>query len=107
MTAIDNMPISVQTELETAPATIEARAETIMGELTALKKRILAMPEAWIAQSSTEFQDRMREWDASATGLFGTQGDGGVLGDIAGRLQTIWDNYVDAETANTKTWASR
>lgn len=107
MTAIDTMPISVRTELETAPATIEARAETIMGELKALQNRILAMPEAWIAQSSTEFQDRMREWDASATGLFGTQGDGGVLGDIANRLQTIWENYVEAEGANTRTWAAR
>ncbi|SEO71578.1 WXG100 family type VII secretion target [Actinacidiphila rubida] len=107
MTAIDNMPISVQTELESAPGTIEARAETIMGELKALQNRILAMPETWIAQSSTEFQDRMREWDASATGLFGTRGDGGVLGDIANRLQTIWENYVEAEGANTKTWASR
>ncbi|SEG92003.1 Uncharacterized conserved protein YukE [Actinacidiphila yanglinensis] len=107
MTDIDTMPISVQQELEAAPGTIEARAESIMGELKALKNRVLAMPETWIAQSSTEFQDRMHEWDASATGLFGTQGDGGVLGDIANRLQAIWDNYVEAEGANTKTWASR
>lgn len=107
MPDIDGMPISVQHELETAPKTIEARAESIMSELKSLKNRVLTMPEMWIAQSSTEFQDRMHEWDASATGLFGTEGDGGVLGDIANRLQTIWNNYVEAEGANTRTWASR
>ncbi|MFE1589248.1 WXG100 family type VII secretion target [Streptomyces sp. NPDC059402] len=67
------MPIYVGQGLETAGQDINAAAQHIMGELHALKSRIQSLIDTWNAQSATDYQLRMHEWDMAAVGLFGSR----------------------------------
>ncbi|MEV6994325.1 WXG100 family type VII secretion target [Streptomyces sp. NPDC093228] len=106
MPDIENTPIRVGRALEGAGPYLNGRAEHIMGELHALKGRIQSLIDTWNAQSATDYQLRMHEWDQAAIGLFGSQTEGGVLGEIANAMHVNWDNYVGAEEANIKTWSA-
>jgi uncharacterized protein YukE len=96
--------ILVGQELENSPAQLDAQAQAIEDELTTLANKLQPMIEAWAAQSATEYNDLMNQWNIAATGLFGTQAEGGVLGTIAAALGVNWTNYWDAEQANISTW---
>ncbi|MEU4657753.1 WXG100 family type VII secretion target [Streptomyces sp. NPDC023723] len=106
MPDIESTPIRVGTDLEGAGTYLNGQAAHIMGELTALKSRIQSLIDTWNAQSATDYQLRMQEWDTAAAGLFGGDADGGVLGEIARAMNVNWGNYVGAEEANIKTWTS-
>ncbi|MGW2836600.1 WXG100 family type VII secretion target [Streptomyces sp. NPDC001493] len=106
MPDIESTPIIVGKELEGARDHLNGQASHIMDELHALRGRIQSLIDTWNAQSATEYQERMHEWDLAAVGLFGSEGEGGVLGEIAAAMHVNWGNYVGAEEANIKTWAS-
>jgi len=98
--------ILVGSGLEPAGANLNAQAATIMGELETLRSTLSPLADTWVAQASTYYQDAMLQWDTAAIGLFGDQGEGGVLGTIANAMNVNWGNYTDAEEANIKTWQS-
>ncbi|PPS90770.1 WXG100 family type VII secretion target [Streptomyces sp. MH60] len=106
MPDIESVPIYVGQGLETAGQDINAAAQHIMGELHALRSRIQSLIDTWNAQSATDYQLRMHEWDMAAVGLFGGEEDDGVLGEIAHVMRVNWGNYVGAEEANIRTWNS-
>ncbi|WP_438306679.1 WXG100 family type VII secretion target (plasmid) [Streptomyces sp. HUAS TT11] len=106
MPDIESIPIYVGQGLETAGNDLNASAQHIMGELHALQARIRSLIDTWNAQSATDYQMRMHEWDMAAVGLFGSEEEDGVLGEIAHVMRVNWGNYVGAEEANIKTWNS-
>ncbi|MFI8006977.1 WXG100 family type VII secretion target [Streptomyces sp. NPDC086010] len=106
MPDIESSNIRVGRPLEGAGPYLNGQADHIMGELHALKSRIASLIDTWNAQSATDYQARMHEWDMAAVGLFGSEAEDGVLGEIAKALHVNWGNYVEAEEANIKTWNS-
>ncbi|SEG18727.1 Proteins of 100 residues with WXG [Actinacidiphila yanglinensis] len=106
MPDIESSTIRVGTELEGAGGYLNGQADQIMGELHALKRRIQSLIDTWNAQSASDYQERVHEWDMAAIGLFGSAGEGGVLGEIAAAMKVNWGNYVGAEEANIKTWSA-
>ncbi|WUH90760.1 WXG100 family type VII secretion target [Streptomyces sp. NBC_00433] len=106
MPDIEGTPIRVGRDLEGAGAYLNGQAAHIMGELSALKTRIQSLIDTWNAQSATEYQGRMHEWDMAAVGLFGSEEEDGVLGEIAHAMRVNWGNYVGAEEANIRTWTA-
>ncbi|WP_431949801.1 WXG100 family type VII secretion target [Actinacidiphila sp. bgisy167] len=104
MTNIEGAVIRVGRDLEGSGAYLNSRAAEIMGELSRLKQNLQTLIDAWQAQSATEYQARMYEWDQAATGLFGSEAEGGVLGEIAAAMKVNWDNYHGTEEANLKTF---
>ncbi|MFC5204634.1 WXG100 family type VII secretion target [Streptomyces kaempferi] len=106
MPDIEGTPIRVGRDLEGASDYLNGQAAHIMGELHALKSRIQSLVDTWNAQSATDYQMRMHEWDMAAVGLFGSEQEDGVLGEIARAMRINWGNYVGAEEANIKTWTS-
>lgn len=106
MPDIEGSNIHVGRELEGAGPHLNGQAQHIMGELHALKSRLQVLIDTWNAQSATDYQMRMHEWDMAAVGLFGGEEENGVLGEIAHALRVNWGNYVGAEEANIRTWTS-
>ncbi|MFE7751936.1 WXG100 family type VII secretion target [Streptomyces sp. NPDC057428] len=106
MPDIESTPIRVGVELEGVGPYLNGQAAHIMGELHALRNRIQSLIDTWNAQSATRYQERVHEWDMAAVGLFGSEGEGGVLGEIAAAMRVNWGNYVGAEEANIKTWSA-
>ncbi|WP_055587478.1 WXG100 family type VII secretion target [Streptacidiphilus griseoplanus] len=98
--------IKVGSELEVAGPSLNAQAETIMGDLHRLKTSLASLIDAWQAQSATAYQECMHEWDLAAVGLFGSAEEGGILGEIANVLKVAWVNSVSTEEANLATWKS-
>ncbi|MEU6440867.1 WXG100 family type VII secretion target [Streptomyces sp. NPDC047046] len=96
--------IFVAGRLEEAGPQLNRRAAEIEVELDALRKKLQPLIDTWIAQSSTEYQMHMRDWDTAAIALLGSEAEGGVLGTIAAMMRVNWGNYVDAEEASVKTW---
>ncbi|MFF4652818.1 WXG100 family type VII secretion target [Streptomyces sp. NPDC001380] len=104
MAEIDSSPIYVGEGLEAAGQKINASAAEIEAELTSLRSALQPLIDAWVAQSSEYYQERMHEWDMAAVQLFGDSVHGGVLGTIADVMNVNWTNYTEAEEANIKTW---
>ena len=110
MPNIDSTPIHVGADLEFAGNHVRVVAGELVDELNGLRTSLEPLIATWRAQSSDLYQALMNEWDASARGLFGSDGDGsaggggGVLGDIAHVLDTNWINYMGAEEANRRTF---
>ncbi|MFF4243535.1 WXG100 family type VII secretion target [Streptomyces sp. NPDC001822] len=104
MPDIESSAMRVGRDLETAGPYLNAQAQHIMGELHALRGRLSSLIDTWNAQSATEYQARVHEWDLAAVGLFGSEEEDGVLGEIAHALGVNWGNYVGAEEANIRTW---
>lgn len=94
-------PILVKTELETAGAYLNNQAGMISDELNQLASYINALPADWQGNASTYYQGLQHEWNVAAMNLFGPDG---VLGQISRALNLTWNNYADAESANSTTW---
>src|SRR5690606_9641793 len=69
MPDIEGSNIHVGRELEAAGPYLNGQAQHIMGELHALKSRLQVLIDTWNAQSATDYQIRMHEWDMAAVGL--------------------------------------
>lgn len=101
MPNIEDTPILVHSELETAGASINTQAQAIVDELDHLKTLLAPLAETWVGAASTYYEGLQQEWNIAAQGLFGPDG---VLGQIARALNVVWGNYSDAESANIQTW---
>jgi uncharacterized protein YukE len=94
--------LTVPADLQGAGAYLNRVAATIEGELIALKHQLQPIADTWTdGRAQHYYQGLQWEWNAAADGLFGPTG---VLGQIAQRLNLIWDNYTECEWSNTKTW---
>jgi uncharacterized protein YukE len=105
---IDSSTIMVQDELEGAGAYIRGQAQAVADELSRLQAKLAPLPDFWrgtgtVAGNSAadQFQQRQQEWNNAAEGLFGPDGD---LGLIAHAMDVAWANYSEAEWANIQSW---
>jgi len=80
--------------------------EMITDELGRLSNKLTPVlsGELWSGQAQHYYQGLQTEWQIAASGLFGSEG---VLAQIALVLGIVWQNYADAEWANTITWRHR
>jgi uncharacterized protein YukE len=101
---IDGTPILVGDDLATAGANINNVAATIAGQLQALLVQLQPIAETWTGPAATYYQPLREEWNFAANGLFGTEEQGGVLGEIAAAMNVTWGNYSDAEWADVTAW---
>jgi uncharacterized protein YukE len=101
MTNVDGANLFVGMDLESAGRTVNAKAQAIADELYALIQQLLPLGENWASVSASWYEGLQSEWNYAANGLFGPDG---VLGEIANALQISWNNYSEAEWANTNTW---
>jgi WXG100 family type VII secretion target len=106
MVDVASAHVKVPAELQAAGPTLNSAAQTITGELARLQSLLQPLQETWIAQSATNFEGLMAEWQSAAVHLFGTAEEQGILGEIAQILNVNWGNYVDTEEANIKMWAT-
>ncbi|MEU2288332.1 WXG100 family type VII secretion target [Streptomyces sp. NPDC013178] len=102
----EDTPIHVTMALEVAGIHLNNKAQEITDALHNLRARLQPLIDVWVAQSATNYQMHMHQWDVAAVGLFGGEDVDGVLGEIAHALNINWGNYVSAEEANIKTWNS-
>jgi len=101
---IDGTPILVGDDLAAAGTDINNVAAKIAGQLQALRAQLQPIAETWTGPASTYYQPLQEEWNFAANGLFGTEEQGGVLGEIAAAMNVTWGDYSDAEWANVTTW---
>jgi uncharacterized protein YukE len=104
---VDGTNIIVPMTLEDAGAYIEGQASIIVGELETLKAKLTAFEPTWTGTAAGDWNILQQEWNIGAQGLFGGNGEPGVLGDIAHAMHVNWSNYSDAEWANSQTWRSK
>lgn len=103
---IDGTPILVGDDLAGAGAHINDVAGHIADELHKLNVQLAPIAETWTGPAASYYQPLQDEWTMAAKGLFGTEAEGGVLGDIAAAMHVAWGNYSEAEWANVSTWRS-
>ncbi|MFY1672101.1 WXG100 family type VII secretion target [Plantactinospora sp. WMMB334] len=101
MPDIYNTRMVVPESLEGAGPYINGTAESIIEQLTILEGKLAPIAASWTGEASTYFEDQRLAWNMAADGLFGPEG---VLGMIAHALRVNYDNYREAELANTQTW---
>lgn len=104
MSNIDGTPILVGDDLSGAGAYINNMAATIAGQLQKLVAQLQPIAETWTGPAASYYQPLQEEWNYAANGLFGTEDQGGVLGEIAAAMHVTWGNYSDAEWSNASTW---
>jgi uncharacterized protein YukE len=110
MVDIASSQIRVGPQLADAGTYVNNIAVQLTNELDALRAKLAPLQESWNqSQAATMYQDDMTLWNQSAATLFGSsegtyQAGQGVLGAIAQMLDVNNNNYVDAESANIKTW---
>jgi uncharacterized protein YukE len=104
MSDIDGTPILVGDDLAGAGAYINNSAATIADQLGKLIAQLQPIAETWTGPAASYYQPLQEEWNYAANGLFGTETQGGVLGEIAAAMNVAWGNYSDAEWANVSTW---
>lgn len=101
---IDGTPILVGDDLSGAGVYINGVAAKIAGQLQKLVAQLQPIAETWTGPAASYYQPLQEEWNYAANGLFGTEDQGGVLGEIAAAMNVTWGNYSDAEWANVSTW---
>lgn len=102
MTYSDSNPITVRGELATVSARLNADSEELVTELANLRQYLDEILAHWRGGANHMFVGLKEEWDFAANGLFNV-----VLGQISNAMHFNWNNYVDAESANTQTWRQR
>ncbi|MGC4747915.1 WXG100 family type VII secretion target [Micromonospora sp. DT201] len=101
MPDIYNTPLKVPESLGGAGPYINGVAGEIIDQLVMLESKLSPISTTWTGESATYFEDQRLAWNVASDGLFGPEG---VLGMIAHALRVNYDNYTEAELANTQTW---
>ena len=104
MSSVDATPIMVDDELSQAGSYINGAAANIVDQLNALIQRLQPLFDSWTGPAASYYTGLQAEWNYAANGLFGSQSQDGVLGEIAAVMNVAWGNYSDAEWANVSTW---
>lgn len=100
---VDGANLRVASELEGSGAHISLIAQNIADELHALitKLQPVLAGGGWSGSAQQYFEGLEAEWNYAANGLLGPEG---VLGEIANAMHVNWNNYSEAEWANSRTW---
>ncbi|WP_422747577.1 WXG100 family type VII secretion target [Micromonospora sp. WMMD1219] len=107
--------LRVPAELELAGQTLNNKAEVIVEQLDTLIRTLsplldeaasakydaAAAADGWQGSAQSYYSGLQGEWNIAANGLFG---ETGVLGVIASALNLSWNNYMEGEWANVRTW---
>ncbi|MFG2226228.1 WXG100 family type VII secretion target [Streptomyces sp. NPDC048644] len=101
---IDDANLLVRHELQNAGTHINNLSEQIAEELHQLITLLQPIAETWQGDAQVYYEGLQQEWNIAAEGLFGPNG---VLGQIAMAMNVNWENYSEAEWANTKTWMNQ
>ena len=104
MSSIDATPIMVDDQLSQAGAYINSAAAGIVDKLNALIQQLQPVMDTWTGPAASYYLGLQEEWNYAANGLFGSQAQDGVLGEISAAMNVAWGNYSDAEWANVSTW---
>jgi uncharacterized protein YukE len=104
MANVEGAAIMVDEQLSQAGAHINAAAEAIVEKLQNLIKLLTPMEETWTGPAADYYGPLQQEWNYAANGLFGSDAQGGILGEIAAAMHVTWNNYSDAEWSNVSTW---
>ncbi len=96
MPDVEGSTIKVPPQLGDAANILEMSAE-----LNMLRNRVAALEGTWVGGARESYRMYQQMWDTSANGLFGPDG---VLPGIAHVMNVVWINYVEFESANTKSW---
>lgn len=100
MSSIESSTIVVREELAAAGAAMNGMAQGIADELDQLMRQLAPLQEEWVTPAggaADKYYDAQLAWNSAAEGLFGPQG---VLGEIAARMNVIWNNYAETDWAN-------
>ncbi|MEU2620648.1 WXG100 family type VII secretion target [Streptomyces sp. NPDC007157] len=100
---VDGANLMVKEELAGSGTHINGVAQTIADELHDLINKLQPVLAGgdWNGAAQQYFEGLEAEWNYAANGLFGP---GGVLGEIANAMHVNWNNYSEAEWANSRTW---
>jgi uncharacterized protein YukE len=102
MADVSGSLIQVPAGLEELSPQIHSTCAQIADMLTSLNSNLQALKEFWVGTASNGHTSVHQEW-ALAEGKLLT--DVGILGDLGRTSGVNWNNYVDAENANTQSWA--
>jgi WXG100 family type VII secretion target len=92
----------VPDELEAGATSIMAYAVQLDEDLDSLRARLLPVADFWQGQANVGWAELQAMWDRASTQLMTSVG---TLGDLSRAVGVNWVNYVDTESANTRTWA--
>ncbi|WP_433349849.1 WXG100 family type VII secretion target [Micromonospora sp. CA-111912] len=106
MPSIESSNLQVPAELAEAGTHIRKISGDLAAELAALQAQLAPLEESWTGSTYQHFKGLEQEWNMAAAGLWGDGGAGsvGLLPFIARALDISYQNYTNAEQANTKTW---
>jgi uncharacterized protein YukE len=94
--------LAVPATLAEAPPFLRAKAASLQDQLNTLRAKLNALEPTWDSAAKDEYLAYKTMWDTAANDLMGP---GGVLDVIAQTMQTVWNNYVETESANIQSWA--
>jgi WXG100 family type VII secretion target len=100
---VDGANLMVKQELANAGTDINNMAQNIADELYNLRNKLQPVLAGgdWTGDAARYFEGLEAEWNYAANGLLGPDG---VLGEIANAMHVNWNNYSEAEWANSRTW---
>jgi uncharacterized protein YukE len=102
MVDVTGARIQVPAQLADLPAQVQNTCSQVEDLLVTLNAQLVALQEFWSGNAATGHVTVQQEWHSAETNLLTGVG---VLGALAHATQVNWVNYVDAETANTQSWA--
>jgi uncharacterized protein YukE len=102
MVDVNGALIQVPANLEELPSQIQNTAAHITDMLTSLNSNLQALKAFWMGTASNGHTDVHQAW---ATAEHNLLSEVGTLGNLGHTTLANWNNYVDAETANTQSWA--
>ncbi len=82
--------------------TLRAHAMRIDSELDSLMALLAPLRDSWVGTAGVGWESYQLRFDNAARDLMGTPGTLGQLGNCA---SVNWDNNVNCEQANTRTWS--
>lgn len=101
MVDVAGSKISVPADLGESGPQVLAIATNIGVEIGNLKTLLIPLTAEWIGQAAVGHSTVQQNWDTAAQSLLT---DVGTLGAIASAMGVNWNNYVDTENANIKSW---
>ena len=101
MADVSGSKISVPSDLGESGPQVMSIANNIGTEIAELQAKLAPLADFWIGTAASGHQVTQQQWNTDSTNLMT---DVGTLGQIATTMGVNWNNYVDTETANTRSW---
>lgn len=102
--SVESSNLQVPAELAEAGAHVRRVSAELINELNALRAQLAPLEGTWKGGTYVQFKELEMDWNMAAAGLWGDGGAGGLLPSIAQSLDVAYQNYMEAESANMRTW---